>query len=64
MIDREREESEARRKLIFAQNRAANRPRPNRVIPAYDRSEEILTNVGLWHPEEEGINWAALTRDG
>lgn len=64
MIDREREESEARRKLIWAQTRAANRPRPNRVIEPYDRSQEILTNVGLWHPPDEGINWAALTRDG
>jgi len=64
MIDRERQESEARRQLIWKQNRAMNRPRPNRVIPAADRSEEILSNVGLWRTPEEQVNWAALTRDG
>lgn len=64
MIDRERKESEARRQLIWKQTRAANRPRPNRVIPAADRSQEILTNVGLWHSPDETIDWRALTRDG
>lgn len=64
MTEAERAESEARRQQIFAQNRAMNRPRPNRVIEPFDRSEEILTNVGLWHPPDKGIDWRALTRDG
>jgi hypothetical protein len=64
VIDRERAESEARRKQIFAQNQLANRPRPNRVIPPADRSQEILSSVGLWHAPDDRINWAALTRDG
>lgn len=64
MIQRERDESEARRKLIAAQNRAMNRPRPNRVIQPADRSQEILASVGLWRAPDEQVNWAALTRDG
>lgn len=64
MIDSEREESEDRRRLIWEQNRTMNRPRPNRVIPAADRNQEILGNVGLWRAPDKEIDWRELTRDG
>lgn len=63
MIDREREESEARRVLIASQSRAANPPRRNRVIPPADRSAEILGNAGFAvHHDDSPVNWAALTK--
>lgn len=64
MTDAERRESEARRKLIATQSRAANRPRPNRVILPADRDTEILSRTGLYVEEDRAVNWAALTRDG
>lgn len=65
MTEAERQESEARRKLIAAQSRAANPPRPVRIVPAADRSDEILERTGFhMNRPGEGINWGALTRDG
>ena len=63
MIDRERAESEDRRKLIAAQSRAANPPRRNRVIPPADRDQEMLARMGFAvHDDDSPVNWAALTR--
>ena len=64
MIERERAESEHRRKQIFAQNRVMNRPRPNRVIPVGDIHEEMMARMGFrLDLEDATVNWAALTRD-
>lgn len=65
MIQAERDESEARRKLIARQSREANRPRPIRIIAPADRNQEILERTGLAVKDDDGpIDWAALTRSG
>jgi hypothetical protein len=63
VIDREREESEERRKRIARMSREVNPPRANRVIPAADRDEEMLGRMGFTVAKDDPtINWAALTR--
>ena len=65
MIQAERDESEARRKLIARQSREANRPRPVRIIGGGDRNQEILERTGLYVKDDDrAIDWAALTRSG
>lgn len=63
MIQAERDESEARRKLIARQSREANRPRPIRIIEPVDRDREILERTGLAVKDaDRPVDWAALTR--
>jgi hypothetical protein len=63
MTQEERDISERQRKLIAEMNRAANRPRPVRVIPAADRDEEIFERLGFAvNRKQEAPDWAALTR--
>jgi hypothetical protein len=63
MTPQEREQSERQRKFIAAANRAANRPRPARVIPAADRDAEIMERAGFtYYKDDRGVDWAALTR--
>lgn len=63
MIQRERDESEKRRKQIAAASRAANPRRPNRVIPPSDRGTELLARLGVTVTDDDGpVNWKALTR--
>lgn len=64
MTDAERRQSEERRKLIAAQNRAANRPRPNRVIKPADRGDELLARIGITVDDDRAIDWKALTASG
>jgi hypothetical protein len=61
----ERDESEARRRLIARQSREANRPRPIRIIEPGDRNREILERTGLAVKGDDGpIDWKALTASG
>jgi hypothetical protein len=62
MTETERRQSEERRKLIAAQNRAANRHRPNRVIAPADRGDELLARMGITVEDDRPVDWAALTR--
>lgn len=63
MIDREREESEARRKHIAAQSRAANPPRRNRLISQSTLGEDLAALLGRSLQADDGpVNWAALTK--
>lgn len=64
MTDAEREQSDARRRMIAEQNRAANRHRPNRVIPAADRGDEMLARIGITVADDRAIDWKALTASG
>lgn len=64
MTQAERDESERRRKLIDAQRRAANPPRPNRVIPPADRGDEMLARLGIDDGDDRAIDWKALTASG
>lgn len=63
MTQAERELSEERRKHIAAQSRAANPPRPARIIAPADRDEEMLGRMGFAiRKDDPEINWALLTR--
>jgi hypothetical protein len=64
MIQAERDQSNARRDLIAAQNRASNRPRPNRVIPPADRADEMLARIGITVDDDRPVDWKALTASG
>lgn len=62
MTQEERDRSERQRKLIAATTRAANRPRPNRVIPPADRDQEMLERLGFtYFKDDQAIDWKALT---
>lgn len=63
MTPEERDRSERQRKRIAETNRAANRPRPNRVIQPADRDTEMLERLGFtYYRDDTAVNWAALTR--
>lgn len=63
MTQEERDRSERQRKLIAGMSRAANRPRPNRVIPPADRDTEMLEKLGFtYYRDDYRPDWAALTR--
>lgn len=63
MTDAEREQSERQRKSIAETNRAANRPRPARVISPADRDLEMLERLGFtYYRDDRAVDWASLTR--
>jgi len=63
VIQAEREESEARRKHIAAQNRAANPTRSARVVPSTTRADDLAALFGHTLQDDAGpVNWASLTR--
>lgn len=63
MTQAERDESEARRRHIAAQSRAANPPRPVRIIAPADRDEEMLGKMGFAiQKDDPSVNWSLLTR--
>ncbi len=62
MTEAERKLSEERRKLIAAQNRAANPSRPNRVIQPSDRADDLLARIGVHVDNDMPVNWKELTR--
>ena len=63
MTDEERRVSEKRRKLIAAQNRAANPHRTNRVVPTRTRADDLAALLGVTLSDDDGpVNWRALTK--
>lgn len=65
MTDAEREQAERQRRHIAAVNRAANRPRPVRIIAPADRDTEMFERLGFAIAKDDrAVDWAALTRSG
>jgi hypothetical protein len=62
VTDDDRRVSEARRKLIAGQSRAANTARVNRVIPPSDRADDLLAGMGVTAGPDAPVDWKALTR--